>query len=451
MKNFMRFFKVMLCTTLLMTTNNIISYANDMANDNYINLEDILNNDISTTTNTYTSSMTYSPNIGNDANIDNSTYINIENFLNNSSYLNNNLYLNNDTSTGNSTYIDLDALLNNLGAGSLVTNDGNTNGNYVDLELLLNNLGNSTTTSTNTSTNTNSSSSSSTTNYPEVNGDNYIDLESLLNNLVDSSYTNSNSSTQNDGTGSGTYVDLDELLSNLGSNSQTNTNTSTNTGTGSGAYTGNDATSNNDNYIDLYDLINNSTYFEDGSLSEYIPAKLQSMIDNRQLYPQTAELILTEKISNVYGLIENNSYSVYINGEYAELNNGVVWYEDRTFLPVRELGELLGAEVIWYSDYRVAVLQRIEDNNEFRRIEVPIETSKANVIRGYNVYFDEEVSNIDPLNSMLPSVVVNNNSYLPLRFISENLGYNVTFFPEYKEIQITDMKYAVPVSPIGIY
>lgn len=136
------------------------------------------------------------------------------------------------------------------------------------------------------------------------------------------------------------------------------------------------------------------------------------------------------------GFKVNNSFKLYVNGEKREIKNNIVVVNDRTFLPFREVANLLGISndnIKWEQDTQVASL-----SNGNTYIEIPIGYTSASV--------NNKVKDIDPTDtpkSPTRSLLTNGTTYLPLRFLSENLGYKVS----YKEATKTIHLYNTPTEP----
>ncbi len=116
---------------------------------------------------------------------------------------------------------------------------------------------------------------------------------------------------------------------------------------------------------------------------------------------------------------------IFINGSEIQAKEGTILYENRLFLPVREIGNYLGLDVNYLEKEKVVVL----DNG---KIKLPVNENKA-VVNG-------EILSVDKENDKVGTIVVNSKTYLPLRFISESLGYNIEYNKENKEIHIDTKK-----------
>lgn len=114
---------------------------------------------------------------------------------------------------------------------------------------------------------------------------------------------------------------------------------------------------------------------------------------------------------------------------------------DRTMVPVRAITEMIGYDVNW-----VAEKQQVEVWEPSRQHPTIIMTigSTTAYYEKYVAEIDERVSSEATLDS--PPVLINERTFVPLRFISEAVGYTVDynvdsedvylFSPEYMENQI---------------
>ena len=95
---------------------------------------------------------------------------------------------------------------------------------------------------------------------------------------------------------------------------------------------------------------------------------------------------------------------------------------DRTMLPARFVAEALGASVEWDE-----AAQKVTITKENTVIEITIGSNNA-VVDGMEVLLDS------------PAFIENSRTYLPLRFIAENLGAEVEWNKELQQIYITPGK-----------
>lgn len=120
----------------------------------------------------------------------------------------------------------------------------------------------------------------------------------------------------------------------------------------------------------------------------------------------------------------DNTQKVFINDKQLELKDGSIIYENRLYLPVREISEALGLDVNYIADEKIVDLEN-------GKIQLPVGQNKAVV--------DGKIIAIDKENNKVGTIVLNSKTYLPVRFISENLSYEVSFDANSKTTYIKTM------------
>ena len=118
-------------------------------------------------------------------------------------------------------------------------------------------------------------------------------------------------------------------------------------------------------------------------------------------------LTISDKAALVFGEIKENDVAPKI-------------VKDRTMLPIRFIAEALGAEVIWTEAEPDKVLIK-KDNIE---IIINIGSDTA-LVNGKKIELDS------------PAFIENDRTYLPLRFVSENLGAKVDWVENTQQVIIT--------------
>lgn len=120
--------------------------------------------------------------------------------------------------------------------------------------------------------------------------------------------------------------------------------------------------------------------------------------------------------------IGNNTYFVDLTPKVMDIQPVIV--ENRTFLPIRYVAEELGAKVDWSQDEK-----KVTITMGSTKIELWIGQNSASVNGTFKL--------IDPSNpKVVPFVLPPGRTMMPLRFISENLGALVEWFPP-SEARIT--------------
>lgn len=136
-------------------------------------------------------------------------------------------------------------------------------------------------------------------------------------------------------------------------------------------------------------------------------------------------------------LILGMSVSVFASGKiYVDLNEVVSdtpsqIINNRTMVPVRAITEMLGYDVYWHNDTRQVDV--CEKGSTVPVIAMQIDSTKA-----YYTKYDEELGNSVGVEAILdsPATIINNRTFVPLRFISEAVGYVVEWIPETGDVYL---------------
>ncbi len=134
---------------------------------------------------------------------------------------------------------------------------------------------------------------------------------------------------------------------------------------------------------------------------------------------------LTETANKI---IPNSSLIKYVNDTLVFFNGEQVTdlsiynYNNSTYLPLRAIGDLLGAKVNWFAEDMVAQVSL--DNTQ---IEVLNNTNTV-VIKKDDVIEESKITtNVNGQSVNLPTLNINGNIYLPLRYISETFSINIDY------------------------
>ncbi|MGN1318015.1 MAG: copper amine oxidase N-terminal domain-containing protein [Lachnospirales bacterium] len=117
--------------------------------------------------------------------------------------------------------------------------------------------------------------------------------------------------------------------------------------------------------------------------------------------------------------------TLVVNGEVVECEQPPVIEEGRTLVPFRAVGEALGAEVDWDG-----ATKTVSFENEMVAVEFAIggdtltATDKAT---GVSVDVDVDV----------PAKIINDRTMVPVRVVSENLGFDVAWDQDTKTVTVT--------------
>ncbi len=123
-----------------------------------------------------------------------------------------------------------------------------------------------------------------------------------------------------------------------------------------------------------------------------------------------------EALSRILRLNGDKGLKVFIRGEEVEFDVPPTLINNRTMVPLRKLGESLGADVEW-KDGTVVFVQG------GRVVVLPVDSLQAE-INGKVVTLDT------------PALIVNGRTLVPLRFISESLCANVKYHPHWNWVTV---------------
>jgi hypothetical protein len=124
----------------------------------------------------------------------------------------------------------------------------------------------------------------------------------------------------------------------------------------------------------------------------------------------------------------SNPISVLLNGEKLSFDVDPYIKEGRTLVPFRAILEALGAEVIWNPTER-SVTAKSESREIYLKIGDTVTT-----VNGSEVIID------------VPAEITNSRTFVPLRFVSENLGATVLWDGTTRTVSI-EYKYTSIVEP----
>lgn len=113
-----------------------------------------------------------------------------------------------------------------------------------------------------------------------------------------------------------------------------------------------------------------------------------------------------------------NDIKLYFDNEQVKGDVSPVIINDRAMVPVRSVFEKMNAEVSWINSKRQVVIQTLT-----QRIVLTIDDKKA-YVDGKGVMLD------------VAPVIVNNRTLIPVRFVSEALGYDVAWNNQTRSVHI---------------
>lgn len=140
-----------------------------------------------------------------------------------------------------------------------------------------------------------------------------------------------------------------------------------------------------------------------------ILVKLGGKTTSLSLYDENTRLIKM-KINDV-------NYTV--NGQAKKMDAKPFISNSRTLVPLRFIIEAIGGDVAWDGDSRIVTV-----NSKGKNIILPIDSKKITV-DGKEIAIDQA------------AIIKGDRTYVPIRFVAENLGMNVNYINESREIEIS--------------
>lgn len=122
------------------------------------------------------------------------------------------------------------------------------------------------------------------------------------------------------------------------------------------------------------------------------------------------------------GFAADNEPLVYLNGEKMTFDVNPFIENDRTLVPMRAIFEAVGADVQWDEETQTVVAAR-EKNGKTTFVALQIDSS---------AFVDSEEVELD-----VPAKIVDDRTFVPLRFVVESLGETVEWDNENYSVIIT--------------
>lgn len=166
------------------------------------------------------------------------------------------------------------------------------------------------------------------------------------------------------------------------------------------------------NFEDLNAEVNPNNFnikINDYGKNPKITLKFGDKIASLPLYDEKTRLIKM-KINDV-------NYTV--NGEKKKMDAKPFISNSRTLVPLRFIVEAIGGDVSWDGDNRVVTV-----NSHGKELILPIDSKKITV-NGKEIAIDQA------------AIIKGDRTYVPIRFIAENLEMNVNYIHESREIEIS--------------
>lgn len=133
---------------------------------------------------------------------------------------------------------------------------------------------------------------------------------------------------------------------------------------------------------------------------------------------KTASLSLYDENTRLIKM-KINDVNYTVNGQAKKMDAKPFISNSRTLVPLRFIIEAIGGDVQWDGDTRVVTV-----NSKGKNIILPIDSKKITV-DGKEIAIDQA------------AIIKGDRTYVPIRFVAENLGMNVNYINESREIEIS--------------
>ncbi|MFR4813938.1 stalk domain-containing protein [Peptoniphilus sp.] len=133
---------------------------------------------------------------------------------------------------------------------------------------------------------------------------------------------------------------------------------------------------------------------------------------------KTASLSLYDENTRLIKM-KINDVNYTVNGQAKKMDAKPFISNSRTLVPLRFIIEAIGGEVAWDGDSRLVTV-----NSKGKNIILPIDSKKITV-DGKEIAIDQA------------AIIKGDRTYVPIRFVAENLGMNVNYINESREIEIS--------------
>lgn len=138
---------------------------------------------------------------------------------------------------------------------------------------------------------------------------------------------------------------------------------------------------------------------------------------------------LVKKIAKLRKENRDNTTPVFIKGKELVTDTPPVIKDGRTLIPVRAVTNALGAEVGWYSETRTVTVTKTVYGGVYGEKSISIQIKLESDI----VFVNGKEVKID-----VPAQIVNERTFVPLRFIAETFKQNVDWDDETGSVIIED-------------
>lgn len=154
----------------------------------------------------------------------------------------------------------------------------------------------------------------------------------------------------------------------------------------------------------------------------------------------TAIVLVMISVTPVFGA---NDITVYKDGNQIEFDAPIYIKDGNTMVPMRSIAEAMGCLVVWSDTYKS--VQVFGDGGALDEINITMYFILGNSTVQYTATNKEMEWNHEEINENISigtaPEIVNGRVMLPLRFLAENLGFNVEWDNVTKRIDISKNNY----------
>lgn len=133
----------------------------------------------------------------------------------------------------------------------------------------------------------------------------------------------------------------------------------------------------------------------------------------------------TKEVTLKNPIMEQRDINIYLNGKWVYSDQEPIIQNNRTLAPFRAISEALCYSVEWDGKNRSVILQNFN-----KIIQLRIDSNQATV----NTFDDGKAPETIILDA--PVTLINGRAFVPVRFLAENIGAEVNWNPENRDIDI---------------
>lgn len=118
-----------------------------------------------------------------------------------------------------------------------------------------------------------------------------------------------------------------------------------------------------------------------------------------------------------FNVFADNEIKVQVEGKNVVFDTMPVMENDRVLVPIRSIFEMIGGKVTWDENSNKAIIE-----NDTMTIELPVGQQTALIYKKYDFTGLPQEVKLE-----VPAKIINDRTYVPIRFVSESLGMEVNW------------------------